>query len=227
MLANECLLLMQLLILTFCIRTVSRLGCQTLTLFFCLMLWLANLCVLEAVDLFGFTLTTTDPYAIAAMVSMNVIREKFGQESARLALMTGLASIVLIMLFFTLQVSFKPSASDLMSSHYLALFSPLVKAMAVSLGVFVLAQVLDLLCYHVLSSQFIGLNASVKMFISVTLGQCLDTVLFTWVALQGLGLDLMAVASVSFACKLAVTAFFSLAKPWKCQTLAKVPYVQV
>src|SRR3990167_9908689 len=109
---NEILFFTHIALLFFAVLGARRLGEMGLASLSSLQVVLANLFVTKGIVLFGLEVTPTDAYIVGSLVTVNVLQEYFGKESAKKVLSIN----TYILLFFTamalIQIYYKPSSHD-------------------------------------------------------------------------------------------------------------------
>ncbi len=140
---------------------------------------LSNLLVLKQVSLFGFFATASEPFAVASLVGLNLLQERFGKKRGKEAIGLSFFFLLTFTLFAKLHILF-PSLNPI-DSAYEAIFSQAPRLMAASIGVFFVVQWLDLYLFSFLRSR-IGF----PLLITLCVTQTIDTLLFSFFGLYGL-----------------------------------------
>ncbi len=168
---------------------------------------LMNLFVLKEVTFFGLSATASDALGVGAVICLNVMQELYGKRAARDAIWISFSLAIAYTLFSVLHCAYVPSVSDTNSPHFTALLSPMPRLVAVSLVSYLVTQSLDRFLYGKLTHLFAGRYFVVRNYITVSLTQFLDTLIFTFLGLAGLVTDLWSIVWVSFSIKLVVIFF--------------------
>ena len=178
-----------------------------LTLVFVLQLLFANLFILKQTTLFGLVVTTTDCYTIGSFITLNVLREYHGKESANNAILLGLISILFLpfMSFFLLTYS-APIDNAAMSNLYTALLTPSARIFFVSVLCMTIFGRLDTYLFSKLRKS---LTFSTSMLISLLSTQLLDTLFFTYGALSGVLQNLPSIFFFSYLIKVITIAIMT------------------
>jgi len=184
-----------------------RLGKETLISLAALQAVLANLFVLKQTLLFGWNVTCSDVFAVGSLLSLNLLQERFGKESAKKAVWVCFFG----MLFFTamsqVHLVYTPSPDDTAHPHFSALLAAAPRLLAASLLSFFLVQQADVRLFAFLRR----LGLSLASFLALAISQLLDTLLFSVLGLWGIVSHLGPIIAASFLVKLAITAGMSAA----------------
>jgi uncharacterized integral membrane protein (TIGR00697 family) len=177
----------------------SRFGKVGLSAVFILQLLFANLFILKQTVLFGLTVTTTDCYTIGSFITLNLLRECFGKESADKTILLGLFSILFLplMSFFLLAYS-SPIDNTAMSDLYTNLLTPSSRIFFVSVLCMTTFQKLDTFLFAKLRKT---LSFQSSMLIALLTTQFLDTLCFTYGALSGVLQNLPSIVVFSYLIK--------------------------
>lgn len=196
-----------------CIITFSllclRLGKEALIAYICILVLAANLFVLKQIKFLGLQATCSDAFAIGSLLSLNLLREFFGKDSAQKA-----THICFFLMFFFLIISqlhliYLPSIFDHTQNAYSAIFSSSPRMLFASLAVFFLVQKMDLLIYGWVKKHFPRLNFIVLNYCCLILSQLFDTILFTFLGLYGLIDSVFDVICISFLLKVLIVFCFT------------------
>lgn len=196
---NELIFLFHIIAILSSVYIFSKFGKVGLSAIFVLQLIFANLFILKQTVLFGLTVTTTDCYTIGSFITLNLLRECFGKESADKAILLGLFSILFLplMSFFLLSYS-TPMENASMSDLYTNLLTPSSRIFLVSVLCMTTFQKLDTLLFAKLRKT---LNFATSMLIALLTTQLLDTIFFTYGALSGVLQNLLSIVVFSYLIK--------------------------
>jgi len=204
--ANEIFFLTQVLLVIGFTLGAARMGLAALTALVALDAVLANLFVLKQVNLFGFTVTCSDVFAVGSIVGLNLLQEHFGKESAKKAVAVSFMAMLLFMAVSQVHLWYQPAAEDAAHEAYVQILSSAPRIVLASIGVYFAVQRLDVSLFGWLQTRFNGRFLGLRMAISLVLTQAADTVLFTFAGLWGIAISLLDVILVSFAVKCLVIA---------------------
>ena len=164
----------------------------------------ANLFVFKQTVLFGLNVTCADVYIVSGVLGLNLLQEYFGKEATQRAIYIGifLSLWYLVMAFFHLQ--YLPSVFDTAQLHFSALLGHAPRVIVASHLVSFTVQHIDCFLYGKLKSYFADAHMALRNFISITITQGLDTVLFSFLGLYGLVQSIWDIMIMSFAIKMMV-----------------------
>jgi len=196
-------------VLAFCFFSL-KLGKKALVAFMALLAVLANLFVQKQIDLFGLTITCTDVFSIGAMFSFNLLQEFFGQKEGRKAIKITFFLLFFFALMSKVHLLYLPSTLDTTQIHYQKLLGVMPRIFMASFSVFLLSQWIDLKIFSFLKQRFSSLSFAKRSFLSMSVSQLIDTVLFTYLALSGVLTHLWHVILVSYLIKISIVSFNSV-----------------
>lgn len=170
---------------------------------------LSNLFVLKQVVLFGLVATCADPFTIGATIGFNLMQEYFGKKVARQSI-----GITFFLLFFytlatQIHVWYAPAVVDVMHTHYQTLFATTLRITCASLITYTTVQWLDYLLYGFLKLWFNNQYMHVRSFITMSICQAIDTILFTFLGLGSIVTHPWHVILISYAIKM-LAAFLGI-----------------
>ena len=201
---NELTLFFQLfLVFAFCYGAF-RLGREALIGAVTFLTLLANLFVLKQIPLFSFVVTASDAFAIGSILSINLLREFYGKESAKKAISICFFTMIFFVTFSGIHLAFNPSFADSAHLAYARLLKPAPRLLFASLLVFFVIQQLDLRLFGWISRVLPRSSFPVRSGISLITSQFFDTLLFSLIGLYGLMANLTHVTLISFLLKAAM-----------------------
>lgn len=184
-----------------------RLGKDALIAVFCLQGILANILTLKQITLFSLHVTPTDVFTIGSILSLNLIQESFGKESARKAILINLMITLFYLCMTFLHVAFIPNNFDSMHPHYQAIFYHTPRIILASLATSTLVQYLDTYIFQFLQKIFFQRYFMLRATLSLILSQIIDTCLFSFLGMYGIFASITHLIIVSLVIKL-ITIFF-------------------
>lgn len=168
---------------------------------------LSNLFVLKQVSLFGLVATCADPFTIGATIGFNLMQEYFGKKVAR----QSIGITFLLLFFYTvathIHLWYAPAIVDGVHPHYQALFATTLRIAFASLTTYTIVQWLDYLVYGFLKLWFNNRYMHVRSFITISICQAIDTILFTFLGLGSLVAYPWDVIKISYCIKLFAIVF--------------------
>lgn len=198
---NELLFLTHILLVVGFVLISLRLGKGALIALIAIQGILANVFVVKQMSLFGFAVTCSDVFAIGAILSLNLLQEYFGKESARQAITVSFLSLLFFACMAQVHLLYAPTSFDATQSAFQTIFSSTPRIVFASIAVFYLVQQIDLRLFSLLKGKF-----PLRVAISLLASQLLDTVLFSFLGLYGLVEALFDVILVSFLIKCLIIA---------------------
>jgi uncharacterized integral membrane protein (TIGR00697 family) len=198
---------------------LQKSGCLGLSVFVVLQAILANLFVLKQMTLFGFDVTCSDVFAIGGILSLNLIQEFYGVESAKKIIWISFACMVFFTVMTQIHLSYIPSSSDQTQLAFTQIFSATPRIISASIAVFFVVQQIDVRVFSKLQTFFKGSKLPLRIALSLFLSQTIDTVLFSFLGLYGLVSTLLDIILVSLFVKfitiLASTPFTAFLRRWR------------
>lgn len=211
---NEFIFLLHIMAAAAALRFSFYLGKEALIALITFMALLANFFVLKQIDLFGFTVTASDVFAITDILCLNLLQVRFGKKSAQLAIVISLCFFLFFALFSQIHLLYHPSPFDTMHGHYAALLSPTPRLLLASLVTFALVQLFDVQFFSYLRRRFQA-HWPFLSFISILISQALDTLLFSFLGLYGLVASMASIILVSYSLKVVTLLLLSSLQKYK------------
>jgi uncharacterized integral membrane protein (TIGR00697 family) len=176
--------------------------------------FLANFFALKQIMLFSFHASASDVVALGIPLSFNLLQEKYGRHEAQKALYASFFGVIVAVILSVLHCLYPIAACEAMQLHYEALLTPMPRIVIASLCTFYIVQYVDITLFAYLrKSPF--LPFAVRNYITLLLGQALDTVLFTGFGLYGIMPNVAELMFVSYIIKViaihCITPFLMLA----------------
>jgi uncharacterized integral membrane protein (TIGR00697 family) len=201
MLINLALFLLQTACITAAIFGALRLGKEALAVLFALMAILANLFVIQQIELGGLNATSSDAFAVGALFCLNLIQKFYGKDLAKKTVWISFLAMLFFVAVSQIHLLFRPSPLDTSRLHFEAVLSSSPRLLIASLATFFIVQWIDLYLF----ARFR------RMGMTLFISQAIDTVLFTFLGLYGLVGELAHIMVVSYLIKCAailLTIFF-------------------
>lgn len=201
---NELYFLTQILFIVLFSYGALRLGKASLMTAITIQVILANFFVLKQITFLGFDVVCSDAFAIGGMLCLNLLRESYGQESAKKAINSSFFFMVFFVVMSQLHLRFIPSPYDTSHFAYARLLNPAPRLLLSSLVVFYFIQHLDIRLFSLFSKLLPHSKFPTRSFLSISISQLIDTILFTFLGLYGMVSKLGDVILISFLIKLCV-----------------------
>lgn len=207
---NEILFLFHVLLVLGFSFVALKMGKKALIAMIAIQAFLANFFVLKQIDLFGLTVTATDVFTVGSIFSFNLLQEYFGKELAKKAMTITFFLLLFITVMSQLHLFYAPSGEDGTQIHYESLLSLMPRLAICSFSVFFFSQYLDMKIFAYLKKSSKRLSFSTRSFISMSISQFADTVLFTYLALFSIAPHLLHIILISYVIKLIIISFNSI-----------------
>jgi queuosine precursor transporter len=177
-------------------------GQHALVAFICLQAILANTFVIKSITLLGFTATAADPYAIGAVIGLQLLQEFYGRPAAQHAITISFGLLGLYTLLSMVHLCYIPAATDVTQSHFFAIFSATPRLIGASLLSYWATCRFDSYLLARLKAHTNNTHFTIRNWISASLSQLFDTVCFSVLGLYGIVSPLWQIISVSYALKM-------------------------
>lgn len=204
---NEILFFLHIILVLGFVLGAARLGKEALFVWVVVQALLANFFVLKQMEFFGFNVTCSDVFIIGSIASLNLLQENFGREIARKAIWTSFFTMLFFALMSQMHLFYTPSFTDQAHGAFVRVLEVTPRLMVASLTSFFIVQQVDIHIFGMLKKKFPRTPLAARSFLPIVVTQFLDTVLFTFLGLYGLGFNLADIIFVSFAIKLIVVVF--------------------
>lgn len=201
MFANEFIFLFHIFLVLMAVLVGLRLGKSALIAMVALQGVLANLFVVKQIFLFGFSVTCSDVFAVGCILSLNLLQEYFGKESAKKAAQVSLLTLVFFAIMSQVHLFYSPASFDITQGAFTAILSSTPRLIFASIATFYLVQKFDLFFFPLLKGKL-----AIRMAISLTVSQLFDTVLFSLLGLYGLVESIFDIVLMSFFIKCIIIA---------------------
>lgn len=146
----------------------------------------ANIQVLETVELFGLTATLGNIIYGTAYLATDILNEKYGKEDARKAVWIGFSTLIAMTVMMQISLVFNPGPDDIAHGALETIFGMIPRVAAGSLAAYAVSQYFDVWIYDRLRKIF---PADKFLWIrnngSTVLSQLLDSAVFCSIAFLG------------------------------------------
>lgn len=178
------------------------LGSSALVAFVCIQCILANLFVIKTTTLFGFTATCSDAFTVGATIGLNLLQEYFGKEITKKTIIINFFLLIFYAIVSQIHLIYSPYITDTTQPHFLNILSFMPRIVVASFSVYLISQLADYYLYGILKKFFNNNYLVVRNYISVSICQLLDTVLFSFLGLYGIIDNILEVICISYLVKL-------------------------
>lgn len=201
---NEFVFLSHIIVVIAFVLISLRLGKSSLIALIALQGVLANLFVVKQMSLLGFSVTCSDVFAIGCILSLNLLQEYFGKESAKQATRISLLTLLFFAFASQIHLLYVPTPLDVTQTAFSTIFSSSPRLIFASIFTFYLVQKFDVRFFGLLKGSL-----PVRIAFSLVVSQLLDTVLFSLLGLYGLVESIFDIILVSFLIKCLIIAVSS------------------
>lgn len=213
---NELIFLLHAIIISGCAVGMLGLGKEALVTFIVLLGILSNLFITKQIILFGLNAVATDAFAVGAILGLQLLQEYYGREITRRAIAISFFLLLFYALVSWIHLSYVPSLVDSSHQHFVAILKHMPRIALASLTSYFASQLLDYHLYGLLKRIFAGRYLLFRSYVSLITVQLFDTVLFSFLGLYGIIVNIGNIIMISFAIKMVVifisTPFVALSK---------------
>lgn len=182
---NEVTFITQSILVSMFAIAAIRLGRGALTAFIAVCWVLGNLFVIKEATIFGLEVVTSDGFAIGANIGVTLIHQYYGEKAAKNSILVGIYSVIFFLLMSKIHLLYTPNIHDTTHPAFLELLGRMTRVISASLFVSYLSQNLNLYLFDRLSRWIGDAFFGIASFLSLTISQIIDTLLFTVFALYG------------------------------------------
>ena len=147
---------------------------------------LANVQVVETIEIFGWTATLGNTMYASAFLVTDIINERYGKKEAQKAVWLGFFTLLTMTFIMQLVLLFEPHPGDIAHEHIEGIFGLLPRVALGSLAAFIFSQLIDVHLFTWIRKKF---PKDGQFWIrnngSTLLSQLIDTLIFTSIAFLG------------------------------------------
>lgn len=202
--SNEIFFIGHVLVNIFFLLLSLRLGKHYLIIFYTLQIVMANFFVLKEITLFSLDVTASDVFAVGSLLSINLLREYFGLETAKKTIWLGFFSSLIFTVMGQLHLRYIPNLFDKTSGAYHEILSLNLRVSLASFITFLIVQKLDLELFKLLKKRF-ERSLAFTLFLTITISNAIDTVLFSFLGLYGLVQSIVPIMFMAYLIKIIIT----------------------
>ena len=205
---NESFFLLHIFIVLMFLLIALRLGKNYVFALVVLQSILANIFVIKQISLFSMSVTATDIFIVGTILGQNLIQEYYSKKEALKLINISFFSMLFFLVMSKIHLLYSPSPLDSTHQSFVNIFSNTPRIVISSILVFYIAQRLDILIFAFLKKIFKDKKLSFRMFLSASITQFIDTVLFSYLALYGVVSSIFNIILFSYLIKM-ITTFLS------------------
>ncbi|MFB4169176.1 queuosine precursor transporter [Virgibacillus sp. JSM 102003] len=147
---------------------------------------IANIQVLETVELFGLTATLGNIIYGTAYLATDILNEKYGKKDAKKAVWLGFSTLITMTIMMQIVLVFEPGSDDIAHESLATIFGMIPRVAAGSLAAYAISQYFDVWIYDKLRKLFPSdKNLWIRNNGSTVISQLLDTAVFCTIAFYG------------------------------------------
>lgn len=204
--SNELLFLAHALAIGMFALVSLRFGKEALVAFIATCGILANLFVVKQITLFGLTATGSDAFTIGAVLGLNLLQEYYGKESTIKAIWISFIMLVLYGLMSQIHLAYVPSPFDTMHAHFAPILGLMPRIVIASFTAYIIVAYFEAWLYRILKNRWHEKHLVLRNYISMSIAQLLDTILFSFLGLYGVVEHVWHIIAISYAIKIATIA---------------------
>lgn len=163
----------------------AKLGKEALITWSCLQVIIANLFVLKQMTFLSLDITCSDMFIVGNILSLNLIQEYYGKETAKKTMWIGFFCMVFFTVMSKIHLSYIPNQYDTSQGSFYSLLSVTPRIFFASLLTFVVVQRFDIFFFGVLKKGEKKIPLIIRTVLCLILSQTFDTILFSFLGLYG------------------------------------------
>ncbi len=149
----------------------------------------ANIQVIQTIELFGFTATLGNIVYASSFLVTDILSENYGKKEANKAIWIGFFSLIAMTILMNLALFFNPTAEAFSQETYKSIetiFSFMPRIVLASLVAYILSQKHDIWAFHFWKKRFSSTKTLwIRNNLSTMVSQLLDSLVFTVIAFYG------------------------------------------
>ena len=146
---------------------------------------LANLTVCKMIDVFSFTTSLGNVVFASTFLATDIISEKYSAKDAKKAVYLSVFSSITFIIITQLSLLFIPSSEDVVQSAMKTLFSINLRTSLASMGMFFIANMLDIYIYNKLKEK-IPKKLWLRNNVATITCNCIENYFFNTLAFIGI-----------------------------------------
>lgn len=139
-----------------------RLGAFAMMGFIALQAVFSNFFVVKEMDLFGFSVTCSDVFAVGGILGLNLLQEFFGKEAASKAIYLSFFALLFFYAMSKMHLLYVPSSFDRTHKAFETVFASNLRIVISSILVYFTVQRIDLHFFHWMKKRFSLCRNNVK-----------------------------------------------------------------
>lgn len=144
----------------------------------------SNIQTVKLVEIFGIETALGNILYGTTFLATDALNLKYGEKTARKSILLGIVTMILVSLFMTIALYYKPSANDFSQESLKVIFTLNLRITIASVIAFAVSQFNDTKLFAFLQKKYNKLWISNNL--STIVSQIIDTVIFTLITYLGL-----------------------------------------
>ena len=208
---NELIFFAQISFISFATLCFGALGKEALVAYISLLFVIANIFVIKQITLFSWYATSADAFIIGISFAMNLLQEIWGKEIARKTIWISFTCSAFYMIIAQGILFYIPIAQDLSQPHFAYIFSNTLRIVIASFISYIITQFSDSYVYAYLKEKTNNKYFIARNYVSISLSQLMDTILFSFLGLYGIIINIGHIIMVSYTIKIIAMLLIT---PW-------------
>ncbi|MGM0566259.1 MAG: queuosine precursor transporter [Bacteroidota bacterium] len=150
---------------------------------------IANIQVIQTIELFGFTATLGNIVYASSFLVTDILSENYGKKEATKAIWIGFFSLITMTILMNLALLFKPTGEEFSMRTFESIetiFSFMPRIVLASLLAYIISQKHDIWAFHFWKKRFSSTKSLwIRNNLSTMISQLLDSFVFTLIAFYG------------------------------------------
>lgn len=147
---------------------------------------ISNVFVMKQITLFQLNVTTSDALAVGSVLSVGILQEYYGSQSAKKAVTISFGLLFFFGLISQIHLKYVPSSFDSTHQAFTSILGATPRIVFASFIAFYIMQKTNLGVLKILQDRFSSINASVRIGIATIAAQVVDTCIFGYLGLYGI-----------------------------------------
>ena len=179
--------------------TISK---EALIAFICLQIIIANLFVTKLISLFGYTATGADAFIVGGIIGFHLLQEFYGTEITKKTIYLSFGLLLFFLAVSHIHLAYAPSLFDQTNVSAHIIFGNIPRITFASLTAYFISQQIDVRIFSFLKIFFSGRFLPLRNFITASISQLIDTILFSFIGLWGIAGSLTSIIFISYSIKI-------------------------
>ena len=170
----------------------------------CVMGILSNLFLVKQIDLFGYSVTSTDVFAVGMCIGLNLIQEYWGKSTAKKTILISFLCSLFYLCMTQFHLSYIPNVYDKTAQAFETILCFAPRFVCASFVSFFISQYFECFIFAQLKEISAGRHFILRNYVALILSQLLDTIIFSFLGLYKIAGNILHIIMVSFFIKLVI-----------------------